>query len=148
MSEFTVTEVHGSKDWGDGGQYGPKTDYEISLSGDQGRTEDGQTVQLTQKRETKPPFEGQVLHGELVQERGRWKFKKDRPQSNGFQGGGYSGGKTPDQQKSIVRQHSQDMAIQLLTLLHARGKIPEDAGNEFLTKYIDWFQRDAEGTGS
>lgn len=57
------------------------------------------------------------------------------------QQGGFGGGKSPEQQRSIVRQHSQEMALRLEANRIAAGGgrfTPED-----LKKAVDWFEKDA-----
>lgn len=64
-----------------------------------------------------PPKVGDEFAGEIVKgKRGEWRLKRTPRQQAGGQssstGGGYQ--KSPDQQRSIVRQHSQEMALRFI----------------------------------
>jgi hypothetical protein len=62
-----------------------------------------------------------------------WVKWPSKPKTNGY-------GKTPEEQKSIVRQHSQEMALRYAGL---KGK--KDIKPAELIKLVDWFQKDANG---
>lgn len=118
MGTYTITEVHGSEEWGDGGEYGPKTTFKLSLDGPDGKTEAGTVAELAQKRESPAPLVGQTLNGQLVSQNGRWKFKKDKPQA----GGGVPRQRDPLETKRIVHQHSQEMALRYIEAKVAAGE--------------------------
>jgi hypothetical protein len=147
MPEFTIAALLGSEDWGDGGEYGPKTTYRLALEGPQGRTSECACVELAQKRETAPPTIGQTLTGQLENKGGRWKFKKDKPAFNGNAG---RAPMSPEKEAEITRMHSQEMAIRWAAILQASGQWPTDASPEqrkaTLVSLIDFFQTDAAST--
>ena len=102
-------------------------------------------AELNQKPETPAPQVGQSIFAEL-QPNSNPSFppKVKKVQQGGFGGGR---GRSPEETKSIVRQHSQEMALRALTLAHAMGislKVNDD--DSFFVqveKVTDWFEKDA-----
>lgn len=111
--------------------------------------QDGQgepvTAEWYTKQETPVPAEGSTLDGEITVDP-QWgpKFKKAAGQ---FGGGGFRG-RSPEENRRIVRQHSQDMGIRWAELAHARGKLPEDFKVSDLLKLVDVFHKDAMEGGA
>lgn len=113
---FVLTEVSGPREWT--GKFGPMHSYDVAVEGTQERFE------ISQKPETPPPTAGQTFTGEIVDGREGYPRKLKRAQQPG---GGYGPRQEdPARAKRIVRQHSQDMAIETLKLAHLRGLFPED----------------------
>jgi hypothetical protein len=125
MATYTVTGATKKKDVQ--GKHGPMQVITLMLEGH------APLVEWFTKADTPLPAPGSTIEGEVSQDEYGFKFKKTP--AGGFAGGG---GKTPEQQKSIVRQHSQEMALRYCTLKGAKPAMGE------LRKVIDWFQRDAE----
>lgn len=136
MPSFVVEHAQRKNDYTD--KFGPKVSYTVKLQGQD------VPVELSQKPETAAPVQGQSLEGTIEQGTYGPRFKKTFTQGGPSNGGG---GKSPEQQKSIVRQHSQEMAILWAATLEKQGRLPADAKvDTFLKEIIDWFQSDAEGT--
>jgi len=76
---------------------------------------------------------GQEVNGEWKTDDYGTKFEVARATGGGF-------GKSPEQQASIVRQHSQEMALRYATL---KGKT--DITFKELQIVIDWFEADTKG---
>lgn len=121
MSEtFVITSSKGPREWT--GQFGPMHSYRVTVEGRDGELE------IAQKPTSKPPQAGDTFTGTI-----------EPPNRDGFppklkraaQNGGYGAGPRPEdpaRAKRIVRQHSQDMAIETLKLSHDLGIWPrEDA---------------------
>lgn len=98
------------------------------------------------KQETPVPAEGSTLEGEITVDP-QWGPKFKKAQQGGFGGGGFRG-RSPEENRRIVRQHSQEMAIRWAELAHARGKLPEDFKTDDLLKLVDVFHRDAMEGGT
>jgi hypothetical protein len=68
------------------------------------------------------------------------KLKRDKPQFGG-------GGRSPEERKSIVRQHSEEMAIRTLVFAFENNvyekKISPDDLRGLIGKWTDWFVEDA-----
>lgn len=99
-------------------------------------------------------FSEKILPGEMELEiesskaniDGTWydyKFKlpkKDFPLPTGYRG------KSPEDQKSIIRQHSQEMALRRIEIEANLGLLDKDSYNESLiAAYTNMFERDATG---
>lgn len=132
MASYTVTAFHGrGNPFGEDKEWGPLIPRRMELEGVEG------VVAWNRKPADADPKVGETLEGELEQTQYGFKFKKSR------QGGGFGGGKSPEQQKSIVRQHSQEMALRYMAIQVARGVVPEGFDYSNLTPIIDWFVKDA-----
>jgi hypothetical protein len=133
-SDMTISKVLGSREWN--GQHGPMVTYKIELEGHG-------PAELNQKPTSPPPQEGQSIFGDLQPGREGFPPKLKKAQQNSFGGGG----KSPEQQKSIVRQHSQEMALRFL----ATSSFSPQADNEanigaclkMVKRLTDWFEKDA-----
>lgn len=83
---------------------------------------------------TAAPQVGDSLYG-VVEETDRGlKFKSVKQ-------GGFGGGRSPEDRRSIVRQHSQEMVLRREANLIASGK--GGLTGEQLAQLIDWFEKDA-----
>jgi hypothetical protein len=106
--------------------------WEIILKG-----EDGKMTTLNKSFKDKPEV-GKVLEGKIVtKEYNGNSYLAFEQEKSSF--GGY-GGKSPEQQASIVRQHSQEMALMYCQL---KGKT--DVTFKELQIVIDWFEADTKG---
>lgn len=142
---FKVSAVHGSREWT--GKYGPNVDYTIELEGLAGRHT------LTQKPTTPAPTVGEELFGH-AEDGGA--FPSGDPKPPKFvkakkDGGGFNSAPRPEDPKRaarILRQHSQDMALQYAVLRHQQGKLPDNFTLEDLLKIADKFDADAEAAAA
>jgi hypothetical protein len=119
MTTYKIEEVVGSRDWDS--RNGAMKDYTLALEGVP------EQVRLTQKAETPAPAAGQEMDltlEDFPQEQveryaplANMK-KAKKVQQGGFGGGGFGGPRPEDPKRNagIVRQHSQDMAIQIIRL--------------------------------
>lgn len=117
--------------------YGPMQTIALTLQ------EYGQAEEIAAEWYTKAtnavPALGSQLEGDVEPSQYGNKFKKAK--AGGFGG---RGGRSPEESKSITRQHSQHMALLYVQLRHAQGKLPDGFGlNDDLRKIIDWFDTDA-----
>lgn len=135
----TVSEYLGpGKPFGEDKEWGPLIPHRFKMEGSD------ETITWNRKPGSEGPKVGETLTGELSQN-GSWglKFKKAA--------GGGPGGRSPEQQKQIVRQHSQEMAIRFASATNSFRDL--DLGNrnevgavlnEGLRPLIDWFEKDAK----
>jgi hypothetical protein len=102
------------------------------------------TATWNKKQGTGDPPIGEPIEGEFTEKKpGDWRFRKaSKPQGGGgeFKGGG---GKSPDQQASIVRQHSQEMSLRALEIF-TTAEWREDDLKAAIIKWTDFFAADAE----
>jgi hypothetical protein len=131
MPTFTVKNAIKTSDKPDKG-YGPMQEIALVLQGDDPSAPEVSASWYTSIK-TDVPQAGARLEGDVELTQYGTKFKKAK--GAGFAGGG---GRSPEDRKSIVRQHSQEMALRYCTLKGAKPDMGE------LRKVIDWFQRDAE----
>jgi hypothetical protein len=124
MPTYTVTAATKKKDVQ--GQHGPMQVIALMLEGH------APLVEWFTKADTPLPTPGSTIEGEVSQGEYGLKFKKTPA------GGFRPGGRSPEDSKQIVRQHSQEMALRYCALKGAKPDMGE------LRKVIDWFQRDAE----
>jgi hypothetical protein len=147
MTTYRIEEVVGQRPWGEGSEYGPKIDYTIALEGVP------QQVSLNQKPESPAPKAGDTIdliledfpekQVEKVPRLANMK-KATRPKA-AFGGGGFGGGPRPEDPKrnaGIVRQHSQDMAIQVIRLGLEMSIIPEKPAD--MKSLLDLVRRTAD----
>ena len=131
MAELTVTALHGKgRPWTSktGKQFVP---HKFEAEGVNG------IIEWSRAEDAPGPAVGEVLSGELEQTQYGHKFRKaSRSNGGGFQ-------KSPEQQRSIVRQHSAEMALRYAAIQASRGKLPEDFSFEQWRPIIDWFVKDA-----
>jgi hypothetical protein len=126
--QFIVETVLKREEWE--GDYGPMTTYRLVVNG-------GKEVDLNQKPSTPAPTQGQEIPGYLKPGKYRPILKKEQAGSTGTSVGGNFKGKSPDQQASIVRQHSQESALRYHAQLGDKPTL------ENLRETIDWFVDDA-----
>ena len=115
--------------------FGEKIDFGINFK------EHGEEVSWFTNATTPMPKAGDKLEGDISQSDFGPKFRKAR--ANGF------GGRTPRDSGRIERQHSQEMAIRAVALIHdidpARLEVEKLA--DVITFWTDWFVADLD-TGS
>lgn len=145
MSIYTVAEARKKKDVE--GRHGAMQVIELKLSGaDAG---DGVLAEWFTKATTALPDSGSTLEGTLENDpQYGYKFKKAQ------QNGGFSGPRPEDpaRAKRILRQHSQDMGLQTLTLARQSGIAPTFETVNDIVKAVkalaDVYDRDAEGAAA
>lgn len=108
-------------------------------------TLDGQKVEMLQKPTSPAPKVGEVIEGTIEpgkekNDGSKWPDKFKRLRS--IPGGGGFRPRDPKETNSIVRQHSQEMAIRWATLCNATGQKFQIDSYEELKLVIDWFQAD------
>lgn len=120
------------------GRNGPLAIWELQLKDGESTV----TCELAQMATTPAPYAGQSVEG-AIDHSGPYgaKFKKasrSQTQSNGgFQ-------RDPKESASIVRQHSQHMAILWCSILERKGRLTDEAVSPTgLAKLIDFFMLDA-----
>jgi hypothetical protein len=137
MATFTVQQASQKKTLD--GKHGPMQVIALILQ-EYGIAETTAAEWYT-RADTALPQPGSTLEGELSPSEYGLKFKKAQP-AGGFGGG--RGGRSPEETRSIVRQHSQMVALQYAAIRQAQGKLPpEDFTLEKLAIIISWFDRDA-----
>jgi hypothetical protein len=95
---------------------------------------------MLQRPETPLPANGSDINGTLESTRFGNKFKKDKDQF----GSGTAFGRSPTDQRSIVRQHSQEMALRQLALEADLGFLDKDTyETSLIFKYADNYEADA-----
>lgn len=97
------------------------------------------------KASTPLPQPGSTLEGEISPSQYGMKFRKAQ---QGAGGGGFRAGRSPEESRRIVRQHSQSRALQYVEFAHTRGTLPEDFKLADLTPIIDFFHQDAMESGA
>jgi hypothetical protein len=134
MSEVTIAEVHGPEEitFGDGTAMNK---YELTLNN--GTTAEAWRPLIS--KDGKPIYPPKV--GDTGTVDGK-KFKKP-PKGGGWGGGGGGSKMSPERERSIIRQHSQEMALRCAAL-QIGGKPVLTFGE--LKKLIDWFEHDATNT--
>jgi len=143
MPTFTITDVSPNvRDW-NSQQGGPMKEYRVHLAeGDQRHM----NVEWSRKATSPAPTEGQQVEGTL-EDRGQHGLKLKVAPS--FGGGGFARPEDPKRAARILRQHSQDMALRVLTLIAATDGI-DRAWNttpelfDLIKRTADWFDKDAE----
>jgi hypothetical protein len=119
-------------------EYGPMQTIALVLT-EYGKDEDIAAEWYT-KATTPIPQAGTRLEGEVTQSSYGPKFKKAQA---GFGAGGGFRGRSPEETRQIVRQHSQHMALLYVQAKAAVGALPADFKPSDLTKIVDWFDADA-----
>ena len=140
MPTYTIQTVHGVTPKPDGG-YGPMQEIELDLH-DGSQTFRG-VKWFTAAKNTAVP--GSTVEGDITEDP-KWglKFKKAKP-AGGFNGGGFksSGGMSPEREKKIVRQHSQEMALRFLALgVVDTTEMTTTVAKELVTQITDFFDKD------
>ncbi len=117
-------------------QYGPMKTYTVKFEGDQS------AYQVNKKKDSPALQIGQTLDVASVtpDPEGKWPAKIRLAQGNGGKGGGRS----PEENARIMRQHSQEMALRYAAIKQAQGVLPEDFKPSDLFKVADLFDADAK----
>lgn len=135
MPAYTITAATKKKDW-QSEKGGPMTTWVVNLTDSSGTLVTAEMNTKATSPEPSGPVEGVV-------EQTNWgpKFKKafdPKP----FGGGGSSARNDPATQAAIIRQHSQTIAMQIITLQVQAGVIEaKGIGVEFL-RLADWLDQD------
>lgn len=132
MGDFRVTELLGSRPWSSS-EYGDFIAYAFRAEGQE------RPLEWSRKVGTPGPSVGETLTGEVEDKGPNYPLKFKKAKAGGFGGGGRS----PQESKSIVRQHSQEMALRYAAIQASRGKLPDDFAYTKLEPIIDWFVKDA-----
>lgn len=135
VSDFAIQEILGEERFTIEGK-GEFVAYSVRFSGEQGSG----SAQHKRKASSPPPVVGEIIDAELIQKNGKTELKriwKDKPSTGG--------GRSPQDTRQIVRQHSQHMAMLHVASMERRGNLPEDWNLDALKKVIQWYQDDAEG---
>lgn len=130
----TINTVSEPREWQS--QYGPMKTYTIKVDGDES------AYQLNKKANSAPPSIGQSITVESVtpDPQGKFPAKIKLAQQNGGKGGGRS----PEENARIMRQHSQEMALRYAAIKQAQGDLPEGFKPSDLFKIADLFDNDAK----
>jgi len=147
-AEYTVKSVRPGKVY-DRNEHGQVLQaFYVDLQGPDGKIEQGC---YWRRKEGNNPEEGQSVFGEVSEGDYGPRFKQAKGGGGSSDYGSRSsgagnfkgGGKSPDQQASIVRQHSQEMCLRWLEV---HGHAPD--GLDGLRPIIDWFEADANKAAS
>lgn len=128
---YEVVSATKKKDLPGGGNKRPTVVWTMRVMDPQGEFHD---VEMLRPQE---PTVGESIEGHI--ETNEYGKKLVRDQASGWSGGG---GKSPDQQRSIVRQHSQEMALRYLAAKNVQSFSLDDD----FRKVIQWFADDAGGS--
>jgi hypothetical protein len=155
VSAYTVKRVADSpREWSSK-QGGTFLSYTVDLEGEGGKVEAG--VEWNRKPESRAPEVGDRIAGTIEPGKFSERFKMDYEATKELSGGGSTGssggadygrrggggGKSPDQQASIVRQHSQEMAIRVLAAIGSPPELDTGALKTNLKDWTDFFAADA-----
>jgi hypothetical protein len=150
MPTLTLTEVVGEpRPWS------PKDHPERVFHSYRVKDDKGTVYEINRKPESGPPKLGPDEY-EITPAKGDFPPKLKRVQQNGS--GGFSGGgMSPERQRAVQRQHSQEMSLRLLTLMLALDRdrfikqMDEDAGLwSMVERWTDKFDadvNDVDGSG-
>jgi hypothetical protein len=120
----------------------PWISYPVEFKGEQGQGK----AELSRPEGKPAPTVGEKVEADLDNSNPSFPAKLVEV----FKGGGggksfgKSFGKSPQERKSIVRQHSQEMALMHCSLLQKQGKLAENYGVDALKAIVDWFTADVE----
>lgn len=138
--DFTIQQVGVADQW-PGSDGTMMATYPVMF---QGQVE---AAHITRPANAPPPAMGEQLTGSIGP-KNQWDrrpFKKAKPA--GGRGGGQGGGRSPEDQRSIVRQHSQEMALRAIELGATFGVIGKPDSSKGLMVLVgqmaDWFEKDA-----
>lgn len=140
MSTYTIRSVLGPNPWS--GDYGPMNGFTLTLEGVD------KPVDINQKPTSPAPQPGTTVDLELSPHPrfdDRLKGKKVQP-AGGFGGGG-SRPEDPKRAATILRQHSQDMALRYAAIRQTQGQLPESFKLPDLFLIADQFDADARAAG-
>ena len=137
MPVYTVKQAEKIGDKPDKG-YGPMQSIRLELQ-EYGQAE-ATSAEWYTKATTAIPLAGSTIEGDIKPGQYGPQFKKAQ-QAGGFGGG--RGGRSPEETKAIVRQHSQAMALQYAAIRQAQGELPAEKFTlENLWKLVDQFDAD------
>lgn len=138
MSDWTITAVSDeTEDWSN--DHGAFRTYQIEAEGSMGSG----FYRLNQKASSDPPKVGDVIDADSTEKQGKKYLKriwKENAPSNA--GGGFRP-RDPAERASIIRQHSQHMAVLWMVLMQKEGVKADEAS---LKTWTDYFDADAKGT--
>ncbi len=134
MSTFVIEEVLSQEEFST--EHGVFRAYEVRFSGDTAKG----IATHKRKASSPPPTPGETIDAEIIRKGERTELKRvwqpNRP-------GASSGGRSPQDTRQIVRQHSQKVAMQYITAKAYLKRI-EDFTVEDVCKIAAAFQADAE----
>lgn len=134
MPAYEVLACEQVKDVPDA-KFGPAKVLKLTLKNSDGSTKDAEWFT---KVATPDPEVGSTIEGEVTQSQYGLKFAKHKKDGGG---GGFK--RSPAENKKIVRQHSQEMALRREFNLIASGMGPLQSDE--LKRLIQWFENDANG---
>jgi hypothetical protein len=138
MSEYTlkeleiVREIPGNPE----SKGGPAKVYDLTLEDADGES---RHAELFATARTPLPEVGQKIRGEIDASDTRWAPKWVAEGSRRPGQARAAMGRSPEESKRIVRQHSQSMAVQICAIL---GHVPDE---ETFVNYVNWFDDDVYG---
>lgn len=139
MPQFTVVTAQKVKDVQ--GKYGAMQVIAMKLN-DGTMTTDAEWFT---KADTPIPFAGESVEFEIDASNPQFPPKAKKPNNGNYPPSGGGGGgfkKDPATQRSIIRQHSQEMALRYVVA----KEMVLTKGIADLLPIIDWFEKDASGT--
>lgn len=142
--QFTITAVSDSvRDWSSQAG-GPMKAYRVHLKAADGTVHPN--VEWSRKAASPSPTVGQQVEGEL-EDKGQYGFKLKVTQ----RGGGNWGPRPEDPKRAatILRQHSQEMALRYAAIKQAHGELdPAKFTPATLFQIVDMFDEDARAAGA
>jgi len=125
---YRIQSVSGPRQWES--NFGPMVSYDVLFAGA------SEQVEVTQKPSTAAPQPGETLEGDVVTDNaGRRKFKKHRPDTGG---GGKSYGRSPEEQRAILRQGAQNRSISYVEMLVRIAKVePSEVNWPYVQRIAD-----------
>jgi hypothetical protein len=141
MPPHTIVTVRPSvREW-QSQKGGPMKSYRVDLKAADGTVTEN--VEWARKADSPPPAADQSINCTIDPRPGNdFGPKLALDQGAGFGGNGYKG-RSPEETRQIVRQHSQHMALLYVQAKAAVGALPADFKPSDLTKIVDWFDADA-----
>jgi len=139
--QYTIVKVHEQTRPWVSEKAGPMMSYRIDVRDSGGIV--SERVELAQKTTTAPPVEGSALEGDIDLS-GSYGPKMKKAYAAGPGGGRVM---SPEDRASIVRQHSQEMAMNLINLAATWGLVDKPADTAALFQLVEgtteWFVKDA-----
>lgn len=130
-----IVNVSPPREW-NSAQGGPMKSYTIRVENDEGAYE------LSKKADSQPPALGQTIDvAQVIPPKEGTTFP---PKLKLSYGGGGKGGRTPEENARIIRQHSQEMALRYAAIKASVGELPKDFKPSDLFKLADHFDADAK----
>jgi len=112
------------------------------LDGMERRSNGDKPAELSRPATSPAPVVGEKIQADLETEGGFGPKLREPFKGGGGKGGSY--GKSPEERKSIARQHSQEMALMHVKLMAELGNPPENYNATYLKQVVDWFTDDVE----